>query len=154
MGCRAIAGLRFAERCEKPPFIPQSKPRKGAKRYGKSYEAAVAKRTGGTLGQWWHFLDANGEGWCQTDVLLVLSREAIVIECKLTEVDDARKQLGRLYLPVVARALGKPTRGIVVARYLSRESDERRVVRSLSEALACAEGDYFPTLHWIGKGPI
>ena len=138
----------------KPRGIPVARPRNGSKRYGLRYERDVANRTGGRHGLWWNYCDSAGPGWCQTDVVLLLDGEAIVLECKLTEVEQARAQLGGLYLPVVSHALKRPTRGIVVVRHLSRETNPKNVVSSLGSALKLATRDYYPTLHWIGRGPI
>lgn len=152
---RSVAGLERARMLQaRPKFIPLARPRKGSKRYGLSYEKSVAERSGGLHGKWFEFEDANGIGYCQPDVILLLEGEAIVVECKLTEVDEARKQLGRLYIPVVSAALRRPARGIVCVRHLTRESDTQRVVSSMGAALKCASAEYFPTLHWIGKGPL
>ena len=115
---------------------------------------SVATRTNRQHGIWFSFVDANGLGYCQPDVLLGLDGQVVVLECKLTEVDEARKQLAYLYLPVVAKALGKPTKGIVVVRHLTRESNPSNVCTSLGEALKRATSEYYPTLHWIGRGPI
>ncbi len=152
---RFVAGLTYARRLDtRPRCIPLNRPRKGSKRYGLSYERSVALRTGGQHGQWFAYADANGEGYCQTDVLLSLDGEVVVLECKLTEVDEARKQLGMLYLPVVAKALGRSARGVVVVRHLTKESNLSHVVTSLGAALKVASADFYPTLHWIGRGPI
>ena len=152
---RYVAGLTQAHRLPgRPTCIPISRPRNGSKRYGLAYERSVASRTNGQHGIWFSFVDANGLGYCQPDVLLGLDGQVVVLECKLTEVDEARAQLGHLYLPVVARALGKPARGIVVVRHLTRESNPSNVCTSLGEALKRASDTYFPTLHWIGRGPI
>jgi len=154
MGCREVFRLQSAEKCEKPGTIPKSRPRKASKKYGIAFESAVARKTGGIHGQWFRFVDANGVGFCQTDVILVLSGEAVVLECKLTEVGEARKQLGMLYIPVVQKALGIPTKGVVVARHLTRETDRARVVSNLGLAMRAASASYFPTVHWLGRGPI
>ena len=152
---RFVAGLTQAHRLPgRPSCIPGGYARKGAKAYGLRYERTVALRTGGLHGIWFSYVDANGLGYCQPDVLLGMDGELIILECKLTEVDDARKQLAHLYLPVVAKATGRPTRGIVVTRHLTRETNPSNVCSSLGEALKRATSDYAPTLHWIGRGPI
>ncbi len=114
----------------------------------------MAERTGGRHGQWFRFGDALGEAFCQTDVLLMLDGEVAILECKLTEVGDARRKLRELYVPVVQRALKRPTKAIVVARYLTNESDREMICATLGVALRSASAEYFPTLHWIGRGPI
>ena len=152
---RHVAGLTYANRLPaRPTSIPLSRPRNGSKRYGLKFEQSVARRTGGQHGIWFSFLDANGPGYCQPDVLLGIDGEIIVLECKLTDVAEARKQLAYLYLPVVGRALGKPCRGIVVVRHLTRETTLANVVTSMGQALKQASATYYPTLHWIGRGPI
>lgn len=152
---RQVAGLLTARRLDgKPPCIPASRARKGSKAYGLKFERAVAERTGGRHGQWFSFVDANGPGYCQTDVLLGLDGQVVVLECKLTEVEEARRQLMHLYLPVVGRALHRRTVGIVVVRHLTKESNVANVVTSLGAALKVASESFAPTLHWIGRGPI
>jgi hypothetical protein len=152
--CREVAGLRFAERCARPTKIPLVRRVRGSKRYGIRYESAVAKATGGMQGLWWAYLDANGRGYCQTDIVLAYSGEVFVLECKLTEVDDAWRQLASLYIPVVSLALKHPAKGIIVARHLSKRSDRSAVCTRLEDAMAEAQSSYFPTLHWIERGPI
>lgn len=105
-------------------------------------------------GVWWLYSDASGAHYCQTDVVMLLDGMAYVLECKLTEVGQARQQLERLYLPVVSAALKRPARGIVVVRHLSRETELDKVRTNLAEALRAATPGYCPTLHWIGRGPI
>lgn len=139
---------------QRPACIPPNRPRLGSKRYGLRYERQVAERTGGMHGIWWLYRDRAGPHYCQTDVVLLLDGLAFVLECKLTEVVEARSQLAGLYLPVVSAALKREARGIVVVRHLSKESQLDRVVTSLSEALKCATPRYSPTLHWIGRGPL
>lgn len=152
---RIVAGLTFAEKLRsRPAFIPLARPRNGSKKFGLTYEAMVAERCGGERGPWFHFVDANGDGWCQPDIVLAFDGELVVLECKLTEVGEARKQLARLYLPVIAKATRKIVRGIVCVRHLSRESEPSRVVSSMGAALKVASDEYFPTLHWIGRGPL
>ena len=121
---RRVYGLKTAHPCTKPPQIPVSRPRKESKRFGLRYERAVARATGGLHGQWWHFVDTNGVGYCQTDVLLTFQSQVVILECKLTEVEQARRQLRCLYVPVVQLAMGRPAKGVVVARHLSKAVKE------------------------------
>lgn len=146
--------MKRAELWEGAPPFPAPKPRLPAKVAGVRFERAVAKRTQGSHGLWWRFIDDNGEGFCQTDVVLSFDGGVVILECKLTEVREARRQLGGLYVPVVSLALGKPAKGIVVARHLTRESDLSNVRASIGAALEDASESFFPTVHWIGKGPI
>lgn len=147
-------GLVHAAAVARPAFIPQARPRRGSAKFGLSYEARVASATGGLRGQWWTYVTADGEThWCQTDVLLRLGERNVVLEVKLTEADEARSQLAK-YVPIVAHALRTPCHGIVVCRHLSRERDLRRVVTSMAHALRVCSASYYPTLHWLAKGPI
>lgn len=153
--CRRICDLKSAiQLTSRPSFLPSQRARKGSKGYGIRYERSVATKSGGLHGQWFKFCDANGNGWCQTDVLLLLDGEVVVVECKLTDVDEAREQLRYLYLPVVSKALSRPARGIVCVRHLSKESNTSLVVTSMGQALKVASEGYYPTLHWIGRGPL
>ena len=158
MGHRVIAGLRYAMPCEKPSCIPQSRPR-GAKRLGAKYEKDFAKAlqqhygNAVVFGQWFHFNDCNGGGYCQTDLLVRLPGECLIFECKLTDTPRARSQLTKLYFPVVGCCWGLPTRGIVVTRHLTAESNLAVVVDQLAGALAGPPGE-IRTLHWRERTPL
>jgi hypothetical protein len=152
---RSISGeVRYAERVARPPNIPQARPRLQSKRYGLRFERLVARATGGVHGAWWKFHDREGAHYCQTDVLMALGGTCYVLECKLTDVEQAYAQLSGLYVPVLARALGGPVSGIIVVRHLTRKSELSRVVPTLRAAIDAASASFFPTLHWLGKGPI
>jgi hypothetical protein len=122
-------------------------------RFEKSVAAAVrALRLGETIhGQWFEYFDANGHGYCQTDVLLLRRDDAVVLECKLTEVEEAQTQLEDLYLPIVRRVYRRPAVGVVVVRHLTKLTNTARVCDSLEAALGMGS---LPILHWIGRGPI
>src|SRR5258705_333467 len=123
-GHRVIAGLLSASPCTRPNNLPVARLR-GTKRMGMKYERDFAKAIqqkypSATLaGQWFHFRDSNGPGYCQTDILIKLHSECILFECKLTDCEKGRSQLSRLYRPVVERCWSLPTRCMVVARHLS-----------------------------------
>lgn len=99
---RVIRGLQWAERCERPSSIPVGRPR-GAKAVGIRYEKALGKALGPSWehGQWFSFRDINGQGYCQTDFLLILPNLAIILECKYSWVKTAYEQIEFLYTPVV-----------------------------------------------------
>jgi hypothetical protein len=103
--------------------------------------------------QWFYFVDRNGPGHCCTDVILDVGTRLVVLECKLTDVDEARGQLEHLYKPVLAMAYGRPVSGAVVTRHLTRLTDLSSVVDSLKLVLQAPLGA-LPTLHWLGRGPI
>lgn len=158
MGHRVISGLSFAAPCARPAGIPVGRPR-GTKRLGIKYEKDFANALGArfpgavTPGQWFHFVDINGSGYCQTDILLRLRGEIFLFECKLTDTERARSQLSRLYIPVVERCFALPARGITVTRHLSGETQPASVVDQLEVALKMAwEG--IPTLHWRERNPL
>lgn len=158
MGHRVIAGLMLANACERPKTIPLARLR-GTKRMGIKYENDFAKALkrqfpGAVLcGQWFHFVDNNGSGYCQTDLLVKLAGECIIFECKLTDTERGRSQLSRLYFPVVGKCYGLPTRGMVVTRHLSGETQLELVTDQLATALSSPR-DIIPTLHWRERNPL
>ena len=154
---RQIIGLRWARPCTRPSCIPVARPR-GAKAAGLRYERALANaQCGAVRGQWWEFEDANGHGWCQTDVLLRPDDDcAIVQECKYSWTLDGHVQLERLYLPVVQRALGVTSViGIVVCKRLVPEMTLQGVTiaSTLQGALNSAASGRRVAWHWLG-GPL
>ena len=151
-GHRAVAGLREAQRCERPEGMPVAR-LKGTKALGLGFEKAVAKALPGALhGPWYEFVDRDGHGFCQPDLVLVLAKLVLVIECKLSDTPAARAQLGELYLPVCALAHHRPAKGLVIVKHLKPEST--KVFGRLSEALQALDEQNAPCLHWIGRGAL
>lgn len=157
---REIRGLSAASACVRPKGMPAGRARKGAKAYGLRYERSFAKAASWALhGQWFEFQDANGSGHCQTDFLARFSDLAVILETKLSDVEQGRKQLRGLYEPVVEKALGLRSVGIVVVRHLTYLKDTRgtyRVHETLSGAITQALCDpaRLPILHWRERGPL
>lgn len=150
---RVIVGLTAAMTCASPwPSEPRFRGTKGA---GIRFEkAAAAKIKGCIRGQWFKYTDANGVGYCCPDILLPVEGHTLILECKLTEVEQARMQLAELYSPVIRMAFDRPTASIVVARHLTKETNTALVVDSLKAAIGIALRGFVPTLHWLGRGPI
>lgn len=153
---RVIEGLRWAEARESGPWGSKGSRPRGAKALGVAYEKALAKALpDATRGAWWEFEDANGGGWCQTDLLLVGSGSVLVLEAKLSWVMQGHSQIELLYKPVLEMALGKPVLGVVVCKALrSGMPGSVTVVGDLPSALALARAGRRPVLHWIGSGPL
>jgi len=77
------------------PISPKGRP-KGAKAAGLRYEKALAAAIPrAEHGQWFEFTDLNGPGHCQMDLLIVGNKRVVILECKLTDVQTGRAQLGR-----------------------------------------------------------
>lgn len=158
MGHQVISGLISAATCTRPRNLPTSRLR-GTKRLGMKYERDFAKAiqqkypSVTLIGQWFNFIDHNGHGYCQTDILVKLRDQVLVFECKLTDCEKGRSQLSRLYRPVVERCWGLPTRGIVVTRHLSGETKLELVTDQLALALAFNR-EAIPTLHWRERNPL
>lgn len=151
---RVVSGLKYATTCERPEFIPRSRPR-GVKGDGLRYERKVAKAVpGAEHSPWFMYFDHNGEGWCNPDLMLRVPQGIVVLECKLTDTWQAKAQIEELYAPVVAMATGERVFGITVARNLSPRTELRSVVGTLSSALERALAGEIPLLHWLGVGPI
>ena len=155
---RKVDRLLWAKPCDRPDILPKRKvDYRNARAIGVRYEKAVGQavkdlRLGTTLrGQWFEFCDANGHGYCQTDVVVVCPEYIIAFECKLTEVEEAREQLEWLYVPVLQRVFRRPIHGIIVARHLTRNTHTEDVCDSVEAALRAPR---WPILHWIGRGPI
>lgn len=152
---RSTSSILWARPCEKPSFIPTSRPR-GSKAAGLRYERNLAQflQPGVIHGQWFEYEDATGIHYCQPDILYPISRWLIsIIEVKYTLVEGAFDQLVR-YLPVVEAAYnmraalvvafknfgpsigGGPFTDLLEASYYSVEHGEDTVVT---------------LLHWVGQ---
>ncbi len=159
MGHRIIAGLQTASTCGKPSNIPLVSRLRGTKRLGLKYEKDFGKALAARYprnciaGQWFRFIDANGHGYCQPDLLVKKPDEVILFECKLTDTEKGRSQLARLYFPVVQHVFGLPVRGVVVTRHLSKETEIALVTDLLDTAISSPR-DVIPTLHWRERTPL
>lgn len=155
-GYRDIVNLQYAAMCLHPAHIPKSRP-KGVRAAGLRYEKALAAAIPQAIrGQWFEFRDLNGPGHCQTDLLIVGKKRVVVIESKLTEVDQGRDQIKNLYFPVVQMVWpDKKPLGIVAVRHLSKEQRLDLVETSLKSAIERAEicGE-IPSLHWLERTPL
>lgn len=149
---RRVEGVLWAEQGGRPGVGP-SGPKKGLKAAGLRYEAEVAGALPpGLPGLWWHFQDANGLGWCQTDLLLRGAARDLIIEVKLTYTEEAWVQLEGLYLPVVATALGRPVLGIQICkRFLAKPPAGVAVATEFAEAVKLAAREPRVVLHWLGR---
>ncbi len=107
-------------------------------------------------GQWFRFRDRSGEGLCQPDLLLRTPVGVAILEAKYTWTEQGHQQVDRLYAPVVARALGCRTFGLVVCRVLTPEVEKIWVRQDLESALAAASAGCRVVFHWLGVslGPL
>lgn len=158
-GTRIIEGLISAAPCERPRTIPESKPRGKSKREGLKYERQLALGLPSGLakhGQWFAFVDRNGSGYCQTDLVLEAPAWVAVLEAKLTWTAQGHFQIEKLYKPVLQFALRKRVLGVVVAKSLTTEVDLSWVCRDLESALHRAALGLPTVLHWLGTslGPL
>lgn len=151
--CRIIRGLVGADPCFRPTNIPKSRP-KGRKAAGLKYERELAKGIpSGKHGQWFRFLDANGIGVCQPDILVKTSLGIAILESKYTWTQAGHIQLDKLYIPVVEKANpGVPAFGIVVCKVLTVDVDPSWICRDLASAIARASAGFKTVLHWVGAG--
>lgn len=157
---RIIHGLLSAGLCQRPKGIPIGRPRKATKKLGIKYEDFLAKALPfGAHGQWFEFRDECGAGHCQTDLLIRMSGQLMILEAKLTDIEAARLQLQHLYAPVVEKAFGETPLAIVVVRHLSA----LRAVQQRYEIHEAMLGAFFqaierpwvlPVLHWRERTPI
>jgi len=93
------------------------------------------------------YYDDNGPGMCCPDYVMKINGQVVILECKLTDCQEAYSQLGKLYIPVFTKMLGYAPQGIVVVKNLARGS--ATPCHSITEALASGK-----TVHWLGKTPL
>jgi len=153
MAARVLLGLEWAKPC-KNPWGRRART-SGAKARGHAFEAQVSNvgLRGGLRSLWFHFQDINGEGFCSPDLIGWWKGRPLIIECKLTDRAEAVPQLRLLYEPIVRHLLGQEARCLVIAKSITPETDRRRVVGTLEEALAFPHFET-PVLHWLGKAPL
>lgn len=146
--------LVAASECGRPKCIPSRRAR-GVKALGVRYENRVAKAMSwARQGVWFEFLDGLGRAWCQPDLIWDQGEFVVVGEVKHSWVEEAQVKLSGLYLPVVAKAFGKPARGLVVCKNLKPQVRNSYTKLASAMALLEASPQTIPTLHWIGQGTI
>ncbi len=159
--CRFVNGLVLAEPCDRPACIPKVRKLRGRKAAGINYETNLAGsiRLGltGVLplwhGQWFRFIDRNGGGFCQPDILLKTEVGTAILESKYTWTPAGHLQLEKLYIPVVEKAWpGVPAFGLVVCKVLTPDVDRAWICRDLRSAIARSSAGLKTVLHWTGAG--
>lgn len=153
---RIIDSVREAVARPEGPWGGRASRPRGAKALGVRYEKALAAALpDAKRGQWWEFVDSNGPGWCQTDLMVEGERSVLVLEAKYSWVMQGHTQLELLYRPVVELALGKPLLGVVVCKSLrAGMPPDVRVVGDLPSAVELARQRRRVVLHWLGSGPL
>lgn len=132
---RVIAGLKEAETMHQAPAAFRKSPKlKGCRAKGKTYERTVGRKLANRIKngllnfgsdmptihseQWFYFRDMNGSGYCQTDHYLKYENFIVLLECKLTQSNDAIKQMALLYRPVLEHIYGLPVIPVQVCKNL------------------------------------
>ena len=151
MAHRKVKGLQWAcQLAGRPKIIPLGRPR-GVKALGLRYERALARAVPmAKHGLWFEFLDANGPGFCQPDLVIEGQEAVLVLEVKLSWVPDGHTQIEELYRPVLAACCKKPVYGVQVTRNLRPGMGAVTVVGSLQEAVAEAKAGRLVCWHWLG----
>lgn len=145
---RKVDGLVWAERTQARGGRPRLR---GAKAQGLAFEQKVAKALSfGLHGAWFRYVDRNGLGLCSPDVVLL--DEGVVLEVKLTWVEEAKGQLEELYLPVLGMVYQRKFVGVVVVKHMAPGAPE--AVDSLGEAMRLARRGEVPVLQWLGRVPL
>lgn len=167
---RVTRNVIWARPCERPSGIPRVSRARGSRAKGLAYERALARALRRTTwmtaqhGQWFVYGENDDtlmddtaltytRHYCQPDFVCVSPSTIHVLECKLTNVEEATEQLLDLYFPVLSRAYNRPVRGIIVVRSVHRVPICATIVPSLHQALVECE-KRVPVWHWIGKGPL
>lgn len=154
---RSLKGLTKAQFIdERPKFIPPQAKLRGAMKKGITYENKVAKYLKALCkgevihGQWIEYVDRQGLGWCQPDILIVPKTKRhslVIVECKLTATPRAKNQLKYIYLPALQMIYPKHTIKLVqVCRNLSKGFSDTKL-ESIEEAYSKKTDWDFATLH-------
>jgi hypothetical protein len=103
---------------------------------------------------WFRFQDLNGPGQCVPDLLLHVQNITLIIEVKLTFVQDAMTKLAGLYIPVIMDATKKTlgqVRPLIICKNITP------LTTNLIDNVHSAVYNYqpsIPVLQWLGKGKI
>lgn len=153
---RMALGLTGAHRATRE--FPKPKPSNAAAKVGLMYERKIGRELGAFVKRgylddiehnpWFTFYDSCGIGNCCPDFILTTPQGLIIVEVKLTWVEQALAKLNDLYLPVVSIALNAPVKPLVICRNVTPMAP--RASYTLGDALTSRE----PLLHWPSSGHI
>jgi len=142
-----------------PICVPKAKRLRGSKAHGVAYEKRVAKEVcrllpGTRWGQWYEYGESGRTRFCQVDLVRVSPTSVVVFECKLSNVEEALRQLEEVYKPVLACAYRLPILGVIVTKSVHRVPEELTLCASMSDVAQVlrADGEKVPVLHWLGVG--
>lgn len=143
---RRIEGLTYASPCAEQ-FKTEKK--KGLRAAGITYERLIGKtlkRAGlePISGQWFRFIDKNGQGYCQIDHYVVLDSHILLFEAKRTQNRQGLQQINWLYRPVLKHLYNLPVVGILVCKYMHEETKWE-----ITDPLALAPEDKTYTWHYF-----
>ena len=160
-GYRSILSpLSYVRWAERPQHLPTKDKLKGRRAKGMTYERGVKKQFERLIpklwssfliysGAWIHFIDKNGHGYAQPDMVLELSDSVIIIEVKLTQTDTAEKQTKLLYLPLVAKLIPEKTIYLLqVCKNLRYVPKDGSLIKRLEDVLGRPPYE-LQTLHYI-----
>ena len=133
MTIRKISGLRWVRQGECP--WPKGRPR-GVKLAGLHFQREICEALRLRQEVWFQFEDRNGLGWASPDGLGLLGGRVLVAECKLSQTEDAIRQLEGLYRPLCEEFFGKQVVTLAICKVLRREPWPGPRVRTLEEIAA------------------
>jgi hypothetical protein len=119
--------LSNLQRCailrERPTFIPKAKRLRGSRAAGMAYEKKVGKVLRILFkevhsARWFEYEDSARAGVCQVDHFVVLPEKIILVECKLSETEEAWSQMADLYAPILAQHYRRGVARVQAARHL------------------------------------
>ena len=151
---RVISGLKWARVADRPGFARRSRA-KGSKYQGLKYERQLSLAIpAATWGQWFQFEDANGPGWCQTDLIFGAYGRTVCLEAKYTWTAAGHHQINKLYRPVLEAVYGRAVAGVVVCKTLTGETPRFWVSSDLESAVCRAASGEYSVLHWLGTSLV
>lgn len=68
--------------------------------------------------QWFLYKDAQGVSYCQPDYFIVRDDLVLLVECKLSQTDEAFQQMASLYVPVLRYRYERPIVTVLACKYL------------------------------------
>lgn len=103
-----VRDLRSAFFTQESPWGQKSPKLKGSCAKGKTYERTVHRKLCKVLpldavhyNRWIRFEDSSGRHFAQPDIFILTDKRVILLECKLTQTEEAEFQLCYLYKPLL-----------------------------------------------------
>lgn len=148
-----IRDLKSAFFTKESPWGQKSPKLKGSCAKGKTYERTVWRKLCKVLppeavhyNRWIRFEDASGRHYAQPDIFILTESRIFLLECKLTQTEEAEFQLLYLYKPLLERLF--PSKEVLCIQVC--KNIRYRPANEITHLLGAVDPTKVYTYHYLG----